>query len=190
MVDWLDTETKALLQQSPPEKYAPADTGKFTLMLLRKGMNWERVLRYMVKVPGISVNKATALNYSRSYPLQVAAGLSIADAMLGQFELICSDSISIFLRDDIVQTASPSYLTQICYTTRCSTEFKRIEVNVSCVPANDLGKRFIEQFISVPEILLNISHPGNYKMTVMRKKARIMAHWAKNIGAEVTIADE
>ncbi len=36
MSTWLDTETKALLQQVPPEKLAPPDTGKFTLVILHK----------------------------------------------------------------------------------------------------------------------------------------------------------
>ena len=33
-MDWLDTETKALLQRSPPEKFAPPDAGTFALVLL------------------------------------------------------------------------------------------------------------------------------------------------------------
>ena len=33
-MDWLDTETKALLQRSPPEKLAPPDTATFSLVLL------------------------------------------------------------------------------------------------------------------------------------------------------------
>jgi hypothetical protein len=33
-MDWLDTETRALLQRSPPEKLAPPDTTAFALVLL------------------------------------------------------------------------------------------------------------------------------------------------------------
>jgi hypothetical protein len=36
MCKWLDTETKAMLQQAPPQKYAPPDTGMFTLVLLKR----------------------------------------------------------------------------------------------------------------------------------------------------------
>ena len=37
MTNWLDTETKALLQGVPPEKFAPPDTATFTLVLLTTG---------------------------------------------------------------------------------------------------------------------------------------------------------
>ncbi len=46
MSTWLDTETKALLQHVPPEKYAPPATGTFALVLLKKGEDLVRQRRH------------------------------------------------------------------------------------------------------------------------------------------------
>lgn len=64
MSTWLDTETKALLQHVPPEKYAPPDTDTFTLVLLEKGNDTTWLLRSLAKVPGVSHKRAAILIFA------------------------------------------------------------------------------------------------------------------------------
>jgi hypothetical protein len=79
---WLDTETKAMLQQCPPEKLAPPTTGLFTLVLLRRGNDANRLVRALTRISGTSPGKAIDLS-KRQCPLAVASGLSLGDVMLG-----------------------------------------------------------------------------------------------------------
>ena len=86
--EWLDTQTKMQLAADPPDKLAPPTVGGFSLVLLNRGPNRQRVegvLRTLVDDPTSIVTKC---------PCIVRRGLSLADALLGQFELICADSIS------------------------------------------------------------------------------------------------
>ena len=56
MSEWLDTETKAMLQQTPPQKLALPDTGIFALVLLQKGNNPTRIRRALARIPGVAKN--------------------------------------------------------------------------------------------------------------------------------------
>jgi hypothetical protein len=112
MFTWLDTETKAMLQQAPPEKLAPPDTGMFTLVLLQKGNDLTRIVQALTRIPGLSREKAEHLA-KWACPLRVAGSLSLGDAMLGQFELVCCDSIAVFLRDEVVASAERQYLVEL-----------------------------------------------------------------------------
>lgn len=188
MSKWLDTETKAMLQQAPPEKEAPPDTGMFTLVLLKKGDNMDRIVRALRRIPGLSKEKAEHLTKSRC-PAPVAAGLSLGDAMLGQFELVCCDSISVFLRDGVAASGDGWYLVPLYKQFRRSREFQNISVTISSVPETPLGERFIDQFVGEGKRSDSSGDGFPFQEHVMRKKARIMAHWAEKIGAELVIAD-
>ena len=98
---WLDTETKALLQHVPPEKLAPPDTGMFTLVILRrKGKaNIARVAQVLVRIPRVSPFRAVILRLVCAQP--IVSGLSLGEARLWQFELICCDAIAVFLPDGV-----------------------------------------------------------------------------------------
>jgi hypothetical protein len=139
MSTWLDTETKALLQRVPPEKCAPPDTCTFTLVLLRRGWDRVRMARYLTRIPGLSKERAATLALRPGVP--VASSLSLADALLGQFELICCDSSSIFLRDEVVSSAAREYLSQLYSQFQQSREFEKVIVTVSCVPRTVLSDR-------------------------------------------------
>lgn len=187
---WFDTQTRALLQQMPPEKLAPPDTGTFSLVLLDKGKNVARLMQSLTRVPGVSRAKATDL-VTHACPIAVADQLSIADAMLGQFELVCSDSVSVFLCDEVISSAGPYYLSDLYSQLRASSEFETVQVNLAGLPESDLGLRFIEQFIGDSEdSTLSSLKDYRYSGMMMNKKARLMAYWARKIGAEVTVGSE
>ncbi len=43
--DWLDTQTKAQLEKNPPEKLAPPVVARYSLVLLERGSDSQRVDR-------------------------------------------------------------------------------------------------------------------------------------------------
>jgi hypothetical protein len=187
MSKWLDTETKALLQGAPPEKDAPPTTDTFTLVLLRWGCDMAHAARSLARVPHISGEKA-ALLVAKACPLPIAGSLSMTDALLGQFELVCADAISVFLRDPVVSSSPGAYLARLYARFQSSPEFDDVFVNATSIPRTDQGQRFVDQFFG------GLQHVGSddpsgyaYAGIMMRKKARILAHWAKKIGAEATI---
>jgi hypothetical protein len=190
MSTWLDTETKALLQQIPPEKFAPPDTGTFTLVLLEKGRDVVRVAQSLARVSGVREEKVKHL-VSQCCPVPVASSLSMADALLAQFELVCCDSVSVFLKDEVVSSASRSYLTRLYSQFKSSPEFDDVIVTVSSIPKTDQGIRVVDQFFGGVEwVSCDVPAGYSYRGIMKRKKARILTHWAKKIGGEVTIAGD
>lgn len=185
MSKWLDTETKALLQPAPPEKLSPADTDAFTLVLLKKGENVAWVTEALAKLPDTPLVRAMNLA-SQVCPVVVADHLSLYDAMLGQFELVCCDSVSIFLRDEVVECATGDYLPQLYSRFQWSEEFENISVNIDAIPANDLGKRVIRQFFG--NVSYDIGQGFAFRGDMMRKKARILTHWIRKLGVNVILA--
>ena len=174
--DWLDTQTKAQLERSPPDKLAPPVVAGYSLVLLERGCDIQRVDRTL-----------RALIEDRNYvprkcPFVVRRELSLADAIEGQFELICTDSISVFVNDDVVRTAKASYLYDLFETVRNSSEFQPIRVHLKSVPDDERGRRFLSQFFGQ---VLNV--PTTH--VVARKKARIMYHWGNKLGAVIEPED-
>ncbi len=189
MCEWLDTETKAILQQVPPRKCAPPDTADtFTLVLLQVSNELIRTTHTLAKVPGVSLEKADLL-VSQPCPVPIARGMSIAEAILGQFELICSDCISVFLRDEILSYASQDELRRICSPFWSSHEFASIPVKINLIPQTPDGKRFADQFLGGMAHVACCPHRGYFfEGEAMCKKARIMAHWAAQIGAHAWLS--
>lgn len=137
-------------------------------------------------IPGISQEKAASL-LSLPCPIPLACDLSITDSVLGQFELVCSDAISLFLKSDIVQ-ADVEYLNHLCSQCRWSSEFEWIDLNIFSIPRADQGRRFVQQFLGATAALsFDADSNFQFKGQVMRKKARVMAHWAQKIGAKVDV---
>lgn len=182
MSSWLDTETKAFLQKSPPDKLAPSDTVGFTLVLLSAaGDDNARVLRAVDRVLHDSQDAARRL-LRRPLPLSVKAGLSYADALLGQFELISCDAVSVLLNDDVFNEALTSYLDQLYAELLESYEFEVVSLRIESIPSTDRGRDFIDQFVG------NDDAWRAQVFKLPRKKARIMEHWAKKIGGRVAIS--
>jgi hypothetical protein len=120
---------------------------------------------------------------TRRLPCTVKATLSHADALLGQFELISSDAISVFLNDEVFNGASRKYLNELYSQLVQSPEFEIVSLNVESIPSTDRGNDFVDQFLG---------NDGAWRTEVLklpRKKARIMEHWARKIGGHVTWCD-
>jgi hypothetical protein len=191
MSEWLDTETKAMLQQAPPEKLAPPDTGMFSLVLLKMGDDPTRTRRALERIPRVSGERAVNIATRQCPAVVIASGLSLGDAILGQFELVCCDSISVFLRDEVAASNDRSYLSELFQQFRESPEFESIPATITLIPQTAPGRQFVDQFLGGMSHVASCPHRGYfYEGKIMRKKARIMAHWAKKIGAEVVVAND
>ncbi len=177
----MDLETKASLQETPPEKLAPATTetyGVVVLAWLSQPGN-ARTVRAFDRVLQSSQDDAK-LQSTRQPPFVAKRGLALPDALLAQFELICCDIVSVFISDIVLSDAGDAYLFELYSTLLTSNEFAMETIRVDCIPNDSLGIAFLDQFLGVEISSLP------YEMIAAQKKARIMRHWATKIGAIVT----
>jgi hypothetical protein len=181
MIAWLDTETKAILRPSPPEKIAPPITATFALVLLAIRGDASRLCQAVERIRGRSREDARRV-VAHSLPVVVQRGLAQEDALLGQFELICCDDVSVFVADEVVAGASAGYMADLYATLLNSVEFATVDVRLESVPAGESGQQFIERFLGPVSLQL----PA--ELTMMRKKARIMEHWARKIGGRLAVS--
>ena len=181
MESWLDTETKALLQKSPPKKLAPPDTDAFSLVLLSiYRHDIKREIRAVQRIVQTSHVEARRL-LGQPLPVRITEGLTHNDALLGQFELISCNSVSVFIEDVVVNGASQDYLDTLYRQLLSSDEFQEVAVRVVSLPENNQGNKFVDQFIG--DELTDFPRD----LRTLRKKARIMQHWAAKIGGAVSI---
>jgi hypothetical protein len=186
---WLDPQTEAILQATPPETpTAPAAwSSGFTIVLLRKGLEPDRLVRAIERIWCEPERPATPI-LNASCPIVVHTGLTLEEAVLGQFELICCDCISVFVRDEIVADGSAEYLRELYSQLRTSPEFQPVSITITLVPDTGAGRRFCDQFLSVAaseEIRYGVEIAMRGR--VFQKKARMMAYWAMEIGTRVVI---
>ncbi|MHB0961529.1 MAG: hypothetical protein ACYC0X_26425 [Pirellulaceae bacterium] len=183
MSEWCDTETKALLQNVPPEKLAPPDTLGFTVVLLTKKATQ---LQQAATRAGWLASAFTTAVTSRC-PCPLLTGLMLDDAKLAQFELACCDSAAVFVRDEVVAENDRVYLSELYAELSSSEEFQPVGIEVRDVPASEQGKRFLLQFLGADEKSLEVFRLPLH-LQVMRKKARIMCYWGRKINAHVRVA--
>ncbi len=186
---WLDTETKALLQPTPPEKSTSIGVSGFTLVLLKKGLEPDRIARALQRI-WRDPRRSAASVLLGSCPVVVRSGLVVEEALAGQFELICCDCISVFVRDEIAAEGASEYLRQLYSQLRLSPEFEPVFLAIQFVPDSDLGRRFCDQFLSTAAGK-SVRFGCDFLMRdrVFRKKARMMAHWATEIGVRLAIEE-
>jgi hypothetical protein len=180
-MDWLDTETKALLGGAPPGKLSPPDTMAFTLVLLSvHGCQRNALVRALQRVAEASQGDAEHI-LGGMFPAPVKKGLSYADAQLGQIELICCDAVSVFIVDTVVAEAPADYLANAYAKLLRSEEFELVSMRIDSIPAGPSGRMFCDRFLdgSTPRLPAVVD--------LMRKKARIMSHWAAKIGGQVAM---
>ena len=183
-MDWLDTETKALLQHSPPKKLAPPDTATFALILLAIGEHDHNdLVRAVQRVAKASEDEAGRLLSGR-LPVCVKKGLSYTDGQIGQFELICCDAVSVIIADEVLANAPPDYLTDLYAELRKIDEFELVTIRIDSIPDSSRGQEFCNRFFS------GRKPASSAAMKLMRKKARIMQHWTTGIGVQMTIVSE
>ncbi|MCU0963227.1 MAG: hypothetical protein MUF48_24300 [Pirellulaceae bacterium] len=185
MSEWLDTETRELLQIVPPEKGAPPDTLGFTLVLLRRTDDLDRLRYAAAEVSWLAAAFEVAV--ANRCPVPLTTGLLLEEAMLAQFELVCCDCAAVFIRDEVVAENDRRYLSELYHELSCSEEFQLVGLDLHAVPRDGRGRRYLAQFMGVDEHLWNqLCLP--LQLTVMRKKARIMCHWGSQIRADVRLA--
>lgn len=179
--DWLDTETNACLQPSPPSKLAPATTAAFSLVVLRRDplTDRRRQARAFERVLGTPLGDAKRLT-TAPLPFVLKRGLTLADAMLGQSQLVCCDIVSVFLADEVVLNADPKYLADLYRDLLDSEEFAIVTVSVTAIPPGVAGEGFVQYFIG------ETCPPLPHRMRATRKKLRIMHRIAREAGGTVS----
>ena len=95
-MNWLDTQTKEILQKVVEPKLAPPRAAEFTLVLVRQGADHARLIRAIRRINDCEETEAVELLAQRM-PVRVNSDLSEGDALWGQFELICCDAVGILL---------------------------------------------------------------------------------------------
>ena len=181
-MNWLDTETKAILQREVEPKLAPPKAGEFGLVLLRKGDDQPRLVRAICRINGCGERDAGVLARSAA-PVTINAGLTEPEAIFGQFELICCDSVAVFVRSEVLTAPNQKgYLEFLFERVLQSPEFQPTRIEVFEVPATEAGEKFADQF-------LGSNYGGNkvheFSLWAPFKKARVMKHWASRVGARV-----
>jgi len=180
---WLDPQTREMLQPEPPHKVAPPTLPDYSLVLLEAGEGRKRMVRAVRRVNGCSASAAGRL-LARRLPLVIHRDLSYHDAAFGQFEFVCCDAVTVIIASEVVVDGDPSYLKDLYARLRRSDEFQIVSLQIESVPSNDEGTRFLNQFVGLTETeALLQGFP--LERRVLFKKARIMTHWARRIGAEV-----
>jgi hypothetical protein len=183
-MNWLDTETKALLQRSPPGKLAPADAATFALILLAYAVHDQNLLvRALQQIAETSEGRARRLLGGR-LPACVKNSLSYTDAQIGQFELICRDAVSVIIADEVVANAPADYLADLYAKLRKIDEFELVIARIDSLPDSPSGHEFCNRFLS------GRKPPPSFPVELMRKKARIMQHWATRIGGRMTLVPD
>src|SRR5262249_36228 len=100
-MNWLDTETRAILQKNHEPKLPPPKAAEFALVLIRKGTDDQRLVRAVQRINECSEAKANKLSRLPT-PITINPGLTEAEALFGQFELICCDAIAAFIRSEVI----------------------------------------------------------------------------------------
>jgi hypothetical protein len=184
MTQWLDTQTKAILQGKDPPRIAPPLEAGFSLILLERGQNSELFQRAISRILEPEKNKTMHDISNKPCPIAIQSLISYENASLGQFELICADSISVILRDDVAMDGESDYLESLYQSLRRSQEFQIVLASLLTVPVGDRGQNFCDQFLGCTKVLPPITISTTFK------KARIMQHWAGQIGAEFELASK
>ena len=93
-----------------------------------------------------------------------------------------ADAIGVVIANEVVAQAQPSYLGGLYARRRCSDEFSEVTVSIRNVPEDQDGAKFLDQFLGLTDAGA-MPRTRSLTLRVLRKKARIMAHWATRIGA-------
>lgn len=181
-MNWLDTQTKEILQKVAEPKLAPPIAVEFTLVLVRKGADRDRLVRAICRINECKEPEAVKLAARRT-PVRINSDLSERDALWGQFELICCDAVSIFIRSEILDQMDLAEFQSLVEKTSHSTEFQPTSVIISEIPQTQSGRSFVDQFLAIVEPAKVAILP--FTVIVPFKKARIMQHWATRVGAKL-----
>src|SRR6478735_8749899 len=179
-MNWLAPQAKEILQKEHDPKLAPPKVAEFALVLVRKGVAHRRIIRAVTEINRCSEADATGL-VNRPTPVIINLDLTEEEALSGQSELICCDSISVFIRSEVLEQSDKAYLESLFKQVLQSIEFSPTTVRVIRVPESEAGAKFIDQFLGGRFPKRN----SPVTLEVPFKKARMMKHRATQIGAEI-----
>jgi hypothetical protein len=179
---WLDTQKKEILQKVGEANLTPPYTAALTLVLVRKGTDHDRLVRAICRINECDEPEAVKLAAQRT-PVRINSDLSEGDALWGQFELICCDAVSIFIRSEVLDQMDLAEFQSLVQKTSQSTEFQPTTVTITEIPRTESGLSFVDQFLCSFEPEKVAGFPST--LIVPFKKARIMEHWATRIGAKL-----
>lgn len=182
-MNWLDTQTKEILQKNHDPKLAPAKAAEFSLVLIHHGTSHQQLIRAICRINECSESEASKLACQPA-PLTIHSDLTQEEALFGQFELICCDAIGVFIRSEILEQNDKSYIQTLFQTVQQSPEFMPTKIDVLEIPATESGERFVDQFLGAP-LPGQKRRVSRFSVWVPFKKARIMNHWATRIGARI-----
>ena len=181
-MNWLDTETKSILQKAHEPKSAPPKAAEFALVLLRKGTDRQRLVRAICRINECSEADVSALS-RLPVPLPISFDLDETEAVYGQFELICCDAVGAFFRSEVLLEQTGAYLQSLYRQVLKSPEFKPTRIDVLDVPTTDSGEKFVDQFLGV-RLSGQKRRVSRFSVWVPYKKVRIMMHWAARVGVQ------
>jgi hypothetical protein len=179
---WIDTETKALLGAAPPNKVVATGLAGFSLILLDRGSNSAVLTRALLRIQPWNPSLMSSVTSSEC-PITIATGLSEADAVLGQFEIVCAEAISAFVRDEVVSEGDPHYLDRLYASIRQSPEFTQVIIRLFHVPDSEDGRSFLQQFLGDETSAWHTP----LLLKTLAKKARIMRHWGEKLGCTIVV---
>lgn len=171
---WLDTETRAILQASNPEIAIQTDIEGYSLLLVKKGPDPNRLSDVISSIQELGISNQTQIKNV------IAQQLTLDEAVWGQFQLSCCDCAAAFVTDEIVFDDNASYLARVTESILRCPEFELVPIRITFIPQSERGRQFAWQFLG---LAVGISLP--LKATIYRKKARLMRHWAEHCGVEV-----
>jgi hypothetical protein len=183
MTAWIETETRALLKRCPPQKYAPADTSAYSLVLnVVQEERWPRIAAAFYRACGLSEDKAREI-LANPLPAVLQSGLCYEDAAIGQYELFACDAICLIIPDRVLASPPPGYLSELYASILDSREFELVPVTIEYLPPDERTRDLLERFLDCSECML----PATVQM--VRKKGWILAQLAAKIGGRVSVPE-
>lgn len=171
---WLDLETRAQLLPAPPEDAIATAVHSYSLLLLLFGRD-----RYRAAEVVREFQRSVGWR-QEDLPFVIARGLTVADAMIGQIALACSDCITAFVADEHIRDDNTQFLQRLLLEVSASPEFEPVSVRLDEVPDTEAGKRFCWQFLGSA---LGFKLPATFMF--YRKKVRLMRRWAGRLGVRM-----
>ena len=170
---WLDPETRSILQGVSPGKETALRTKGYSLLLIERGNDSTRANQAIEQIRRRGRPNDTSIRNV------VVRQLTLDDALLGQFDLSCSDSISAFVADEVVCDENASYLETLSREIAASDEYRLVAVRIVSVPHDEPGRDFCWQFLGYA-----VGMPVPLEMEVFCKKARLMDYWSRKCGVK------
>ena len=147
-MNWLDTQTRELLQAEPSEKFAPPKVADYGVVLLQKGIDPKRLVRAVTRINDCSESDGEKL-LRQPLPITINPDLGYRDAQLGQFELICCDAAAAILSSEVLDHGDRGYLASLFQRVARSPEFSACTVTIEEIPCDENGQKFSDQFLGI-----------------------------------------